>query len=72
MGKRLTVRRMLKKRLSDSVNYLNHSGVDMDMADFFGNDSYSDKIKQNRENMKHDIKQLNYLLECLDDFDITK
>jgi len=68
MGKRLTVKKMLKQRLNDSVNYVNSCSTYDDLFRIYG---YGDEINRNeqvRENMMNDIAELNYLLKCLGDY----
>ena len=59
---------MLKKRLSESVAILNGSGVHKDMFGFYGCDFDVKRIEQIQINMINDIKQLNYLIDCLDKY----
>lgn len=61
--KRLTVTRLLKKRLGESKRAYAASYEYEDLVNVLGGDN--SKEPQFRENMKKDIEQLEYLLRCL-------
>lgn len=68
MGKRITVMKMLKKRLSDSIHIYNSAGVHKDMYMIYGHESDVQKMDNTRNTMLTDINQLNYLIKCLEEF----
>jgi hypothetical protein len=76
MGKRMTVRRELKKRLSLSRNDLNYSRrsswIDDDMFSIYGYpsghnaESVKRRTEQYEKNLENDIDQIEFILWCLD------
>ena len=68
--KRLTIKRMLKKRLSESISTLNCSYEFEHMSNVYGFDAY--KEPQIRINMQNDIDQLQFLLTKLDEYNLNK
>jgi hypothetical protein len=61
--KRITVLKMLNKRLSESKHSINVSHQYEDMVNVLGGDN--SKEKQHRINMQNDINELEYLITCL-------
>jgi hypothetical protein len=76
MSKRNTVRKDLKKRLSESKSSLNYSQksswVDDDMFSIYGypqghnEESVKRRTEQYELNLKNDIEQIEFILWCLD------
>ena len=66
MSKRLTVRKMLTKRLAESKRGLKMQPHYKDLTDVMGG-MYDEQLEQQyTQNMQTDIKQIEYLLKCLD------
>lgn len=66
MMKRLTVRRMLKKRLAECNQSLRYQPTYKHLVDVLGG-SYDDSVEnQSLINNHKDIDEINYLLWCLD------
>jgi hypothetical protein len=61
--KRITVLKMLNKRLSESKHSINVSHQYEDLVNVLGGDN--SKEKQHRINMQNDINELEYLITCL-------
>lgn len=61
--KRITVLKMLNKRLSESKHSINVSHQYEDLVNVLGGDN--SKEKQHRINMQKDINELEYLITCL-------
>ena len=63
--KRLSVLRMLKKRLAESKHSINVSYEYEDLVNVLGGDN--SKEPQHRKNMQKDIDELEFLITCLKD-----
>jgi hypothetical protein len=61
--KRITVLRMLKKRLAESKYTINVSYQYEDLINVLGGDN--SKEPQHRKNMEKDINELEFLITCL-------
>lgn len=61
--KRITVLRMLKKRLAESKHSINVSHQYEDLVNVLGGDNSNEL--QHRKNMQKDINELEFLITCL-------
>lgn len=61
--RRITVNRMLKKRLAESKSSINVSYRFEDLSNVYGSDC--SKEEQLRINLQKDIEELEYLINCL-------
>ncbi len=68
MGKRVTVRMMLKKRLSEAKRLLAYQPTYTDLTNVMG--GYSNPVAEDQyeTNLKNDIDQLEFLLDRLNDY----
>ena len=65
---RITVLRMLKKRLAESKFSIKTSYQFEDLVQVYGGDS--SQVNQHRINMQKDVNELEFLIKCLKDHKI--
>lgn len=66
--KRVTVMRMLKRRLAESKSIKKYNDTLADMSEVYGDEyHYYKQRERTAKNMNTDIEQLEYLIRCLKD-----
>ena len=70
MGKkRMTIRRILKKMRSEAYMFVNQCGPNKDMYEFMGHNWHAKQLDIHKDTALKDIDKIDYLLECLNEYD---